>query len=41
VPHAPAVAEGDGLISGARRLTSRAFDALDEVGGWLGLGGRR
>jgi hypothetical protein len=41
VPHAPAVAEGDGLMSGARRLTRRAFDALDEVGGWLGLGGRR
>jgi hypothetical protein len=29
----------DGLMSGARRLTNRAFDALDEVGGWLN--GRR
>ena len=27
--------EDDGLLSGARRLTNRAFDALDEMGGWV------
>jgi hypothetical protein len=25
----------EGLLSGARRLTNRAFDALDEMGGWV------
>jgi hypothetical protein len=25
----------EGLLSGARRLTNRAFDALDEVGNWV------
>jgi len=33
---APRVAEEDeGFVSGARRLTNRAFDALDEMGGWV------
>ena len=27
--------EDEGLLSGARRLTNRAFDALDEMGGWV------
>jgi hypothetical protein len=27
--------EDEGLLSGARRLTNRAFDALDEVGDWV------
>src|SRR3954453_11522831 len=27
--------EDGGLLSGARRLTNRAFDALDEVGDWV------
>ena len=27
--------EDDGLLSGARRLTNRAFDALDEMGDWV------
>ena len=31
--------EDDGLLSGARRLTNRAFDALDEMGDWVA--GRR
>jgi len=35
----PRVVEEDGgdegLLSGARRLTNRAFDALDEMGGWV------
>jgi|SRR4051794_30835334 hypothetical protein len=33
----PRVVERDdeGLLSGARRLTNRAFDALDEMGGWV------
>jgi hypothetical protein len=25
----------EGLLSGPRRLTNRAFDALDEVGDWV------
>jgi hypothetical protein len=25
----------EGLLSGARRLTNRAFDALDEMGDWV------
>ena len=25
----------EGLLSGARRLTNRAFDALDEMGNWV------
>jgi hypothetical protein len=25
----------EGLLSGPRRLTNRAFDALDEVGNWV------
>src|SRR5215204_621288 len=34
----PGVVEEDreeGFLSGARRLTNRAFDALDEAGGWV------
>src|SRR5437870_1370442 len=31
--------EDDGLLAGARRLTNRAFDALDEMGDWMA--GRR
>jgi len=31
--------EDDGLLAGARRLTNRAFDTLDEVGDWV-TGGR-
>ena len=31
----PDVVEGEGLLSGPRRLTNRAFDALDEVGNWV------
>jgi len=35
----PRVVEEDssdeGLLSGARRLTNRAFDALDEMGDWV------
>jgi len=32
----PDVMEGEeGLLSGPRRLTNRAFDALDEVGNWV------
>jgi hypothetical protein len=27
--------EDEGLLSGARRLTNRAFDALDEMGNWV------
>jgi hypothetical protein len=27
--------EDEGLLSGARRLTNRAFDALDEMGDWV------
>lgn len=27
--------EDEGLLSGARRLTNRAFDALDEMSGWV------
>ena len=34
----PGVVEEDreeGFLSGARRLTNRAFDALDEAGDWV------
>ena len=36
-PHSqPYGVEGEeGLLSGPRRLTNRAFDALDEVGNWV------
>ncbi len=33
------VGEDEGLLAGARRLTNRAFDALDEMGDWMA--GRR
>jgi hypothetical protein len=39
----PGVVEEDreeGFLSGARRLTNRAFDALDEAGGWVTGKGR-
>ena len=40
----PRVAEEDredeGFLSGARRLTNRAFDALDEAGDWVTGKGR-
>ena len=35
-PAPPRVVEKDeGLLSGPRRLTNRAFDALDEMGEWV------
>jgi len=40
----PRIVEEDrddqGMLSGARRLTNRAFDALDEMGGWVTGKGR-
>ena len=40
IPHerqqAPAhVVESEGVLTGARRLTNRAFDTLDELGDWM------
>ena len=33
---APAnVVESEGVLAGARRLTNRAFDTLDELGDWM------
>ena len=33
---APAhVVESEGVLTGARRLTNRAFDTLDELGDWM------
>jgi hypothetical protein len=29
------VEQEEGLLAGPRRLTNRAFDALDEVGDWV------
>ena len=29
------VVESDGMLAGARRLTNRAFDTLDELGDWM------
>ena len=38
IPHerqqAPAH-EGEGVLTGARRLTNRPFDTLDELGDWM------
>jgi hypothetical protein len=34
-PQPPAVEREEGLLAGPRRLTNRAFDALDEVGDWV------
>jgi hypothetical protein len=31
----PAVEREEGLLAGPRRLTNRAFDALDEMGDWM------
>jgi len=35
VPPQVAEPEDEGVLSGARRLTNRAFDALDEMGDWV------
>ena len=29
------VVDSDGMLAGARRLTNRAFDTLDELGDWM------
>ncbi len=34
-PQAYAVGREEGLLAGPRRLTNRAFDALDEMGDWM------
>ena len=34
-PQADVVEREEGLLAGPRRLTNRAFDALDEMGDWM------
>ena len=34
-PYPDAVDQDEGLLAGPRRLTNRAFDALDEMGDWV------
>ncbi|MEZ0167945.1 hypothetical protein [Microvirga sp. TS319] len=34
-PHPYVVEREEGMLAGPRRLTNRAFDALDEVGDWM------
>jgi hypothetical protein len=34
-PQSYVVEREEGLLAGPRRLTNRAFDALDEMGDWV------